>query len=200
MKRWFALVCGLALSSLFAQTELPLDHAAAYARIDAERAREGAAFDAQDSGCYQRFAVSTCLKAVQTKRIAVMNALRRQEAVLHDAERRQQGVDQLQRLGKKAEEKTATDAQAQKDADALAAEDKLQAQQEKRTEHAAKATTGSAAPLALHETSAPNLQEQSLNRDSYARKLADAEKKRQSIAKQRSDRTGKPLPTVPSPN
>ena len=196
MKWWLAQLCALVLSPTLVHALEQPENSAAYAKIDAERARETASFDAQEADCYQRFAANRCLKTVQTRRVAVMNALRKQETALHAADRRQLGAEALQRLDQKASSKVERDAQAQKDAAALAAEDRMQAQKEKQTEHAAQAASASAA--AEHATSAPSAQAQAQNRERYASKLTDAEKRRLDIAKQRKDRTGKALPPLPT--
>lgn len=57
------------------------------ARIDAERVRLGAAFDAEAAGCRDRFFVNACLHDVQARRRAALDPLRRRELDLDDAER-----------------------------------------------------------------------------------------------------------------
>lgn len=192
MKGWLALWGALALGPLLAQTVESTDFAAGYARIEAERARETKALEEQEAACYQRFIVSSCLKAVQVQRVAVMNALRKQESALHAAELRQQGTDALQRLEQKAHDRSEKEAQSA--LDAAESPDRVQAQVEKRAAHAAKAGEARNQAPVPHEPTGPTGQEQAQNRESYAHKLADAEQRRQAITKQRADRTGKPLP------
>lgn len=58
------------------------------ARIAAERARLGAAFDAEEAACRERFLVNACVDDVRARRRAALDPLRRRELDLDDAERR----------------------------------------------------------------------------------------------------------------
>jgi hypothetical protein len=166
---------------------------AEFQRIEATRASESAALDAEESACYQRFAVSGCLKGVQSRRRAMLAGLRRQEAVLHEREFAERAAEQRARnLQKIAERKQQEEGQRSGDAEAEQRE-KLQAQKDKQADHATKARQPQAsAPPAPH-TSGPTPAEQAANRDSYARKQADAQKKREEIARRQSKSVA-PLP------
>lgn len=176
--------------------------AAEFQRIEATRARETAAMDAQEAACYQRCAVSSCLTEVQSRRRAMLANLRQQEAVLHEREFAERGAEQ-RRLSQqkvlerqqKEEELRASHAEAER-------ADKLQAQKDKQAEHAAKAQQPQApsAGAATPQPTGPTAAEQAAKRDSYARKLADAEKKRQEIAKRLADKAGKGAAPLPVPN
>jgi hypothetical protein len=168
-----------------------------YQRIEAERKRESANFDAQEAACYQRFAVNDCLKKLQTKRIAVMADLKRQETRLHDQERSQQGTDALERIEQKGlEQQRQEDIQAQDGAGR--AQEKLQEQQNKQAEHATKAASGPASGSSP-APSGPTDAEHAEARASYERKQIDAEKKRQELIKRQSKQTGKPANSLPIP-
>jgi hypothetical protein len=190
----------LLVGRLWAQEVLPQTASIddALAQIDATRARENAALDAQEAQCYQNFAVNRCLKRVQSQRTLMQRELKRQETALHDAERKQQGIAALARIQEKAREKTEKDAQAALDASSDAAQEKLQAQKDKQAEHAAKASSAAPAASGARETSAPTAAQQAQNREAYANKLAEAAKKREAAAKRASEKTGKPLPPLPA--
>lgn len=170
----------------------------ALAQIEATRARENAAFDAQEAQCYKRFVVNSCLKEVQSRRTAMLRDLKRQETSLHDAERKQQGVEAMERIEQKAQERAEKDAQAEPDALDKATQDRLQTQMDKQAEHAAKATNPVSAAPGPRETTAPTAAQQAQNREAYTKKLEEAAQKREAAAKRISEKTGKPLPPRPA--
>ncbi len=186
MKTLVAVFLGVLLAPAWGQETpdplQPLDNSAAYARIDAVRARENARLDAEAAACYGRFAVNRCLKAVDAQRIALRNDLRREEAVLRDAERRQQGEAQLQRIADKAAERAEKDAQPPPDRD----------KQPKQAP--APQGSGSRAGSSARAVTGPSPQEQAENRAAFTRKREEAEAKRQEIAKKRAEKSGSSLP------
>jgi hypothetical protein len=169
-----------------------------YQRIEVARTRERANFEAQEAACYQRFAVNDCLKKVQSKRIAVMAELKRQEGLLHDRERAQQGAEALERIEQKALERQQRSGEDQTGDGANRVQQKLQDQKDKRSEHAAKAASG-VAPVSQQAPTGPSAAEQAQARASYDRKQADAEKKRQDMLKRQSGKIGKPANPLPNP-
>jgi membrane protein involved in colicin uptake len=197
------LLAMLWLVPLWAQDAAPGPSAdrAEMENIQASRVREGAAFDAEEADCYQRFAVSGCLKSVQSRRRAAMAKLRHQEALLHEREAAQRGAEERQRIADKAREKAQQDAERRANGSADDNAGKLREQQDKRAAHAARAGA-SATPPSVNKPagSGPDAAKQAANRESYARKLADAEKKRQDVAKRQMEKSGKnaaPLPLPP---
>jgi hypothetical protein len=169
-----------------------------YQRIELARVRERENLDAQEAACYQRFAVNDCLKKVQSKRIAVMAELKRQEGLLHDRERAQQGAEALERIEQKVLERQQRLDEDQTEGGTKRVQQKLQEQIDKRVEHAAKAASGPA-PVSQQAPAGPSAGEQAQARASYDRKQADAEKKRQEILKRQSEKIGKPANPLPNP-
>ena len=169
-----------------------------YQRIESARTRERANFDAQEAACYQRFAVNDCLKKVQSKRIAVMAELKRQEGLLHDRERAQQGAEALERIEQKALERQQRSDEDQTEGGANRVQQKLQEQQDKRAEHAAKAASGPV-PVSAPVPTGPTVADQAEARASYARKQADAEKKRQELLKRQAEKASAPAKPLPVP-
>lgn len=203
-----------------AAIEVPAPDSEAFARIEATRTRETATLDAQEAACYQRFAVSACVKDVQSRRRAMLAGLRQQEAVLHERQFAAQGAEQLRRTAQKVEERKQQDLELQASRPAQQRDTKLRAQQEKQAEHAqsqaqaekaAVPSTGLAGKPLQTSTSAPvaaatapaasglTPAEQALNRASFARKQADLEKKRRDIAKRLAEKGTKPAAPLPVP-
>jgi hypothetical protein len=167
-------------------------------RIEAERIRQNAAFDAQDAACYQRFSVNACLAKVAAKRRAVLADLKRQEASLHDSERLQKGGEQLRRTEQKAVERQQKEAEIQAEDTAATTLEKLQAQKDKKAEHAAKAASASDVRTPSAPTG-PTAADQAQYRDSYARKQAEAAKKRLEVAKRLKEKDSVPAQPLPPP-
>lgn len=175
--------------------------------IEHIRARETAVLDAQEAACYQRFAVSGCLQEVQSRRRAMLASLRRQEATLHEKELAERGAEQRLRSRQKAEERQAQQAQLLADqADAGSAEQqahKLQVQKDKQAEHAAQAArlgaSSARAAGVVTQAGGLTLADEAANRSSFARKQAQAEQKRQELARRLADKGGKSAAPLPLP-
>jgi hypothetical protein len=166
-------------------------------RIEAERARQNAVFDGQAAACYQRFAVNACLSQVESGRRAVLTDLKRQEAILHDSQRLQKGAEQLRLTEKKGAERKQKELDAQAEDGAATAREKQQAQQDKKARHAAKASGHDA--KAPNAPTGPNASQQAEYRDGYARKQAEAEKKRQEVARRLKEKSSAPALPLPLP-
>lgn len=168
-------------------------------RIAAEQAQAKALYDAQEAACYDRFAVNHCLKDVQSRRHATQADLQRQETSLHDSERLQKGAEQLRLLEQKAQERKQKEQQAQQAHSEGQAAATLQAPRQAPLPQ----TAASVPADSRQETpgaSGPSLAEQARNRESYAAKQAEAEKKRQEIAKRLQGKANKPVPRLPAPD
>jgi hypothetical protein len=128
--------------------------------------------------------------------------LKRQETLLHERERVQQGADALQRIEQKTQERQQRQEDIQTQDGAARAQDKLQEQQNKQAEHAAIAASDAApapAPASAPSPAGPTATEQTLSRADYERKQVDAEKKRQELIKRQTEKTGKPSKPLPVP-
>jgi len=78
-------------------------------RINAERVRLEAGFDAEETACHKKFFVNHCLNAIKSRRHEAMAQLRQQEVALNDAQRKQKAAEQI----RKTEEKSSLDVQQQ---------------------------------------------------------------------------------------
>jgi colicin import membrane protein len=192
MFQWRALAAvAVVIGQAASQAQETSPDAAEFQRIEATRARETAVYDAQEAACARRFAVSGCVKEVQSQRRAMLANLRRQEATLHERQLAEQGAAQRRLSAQKLQERQQQDAQLQADSTGQGAADKLQVQKDKQAEHAAKpamAGASAAASASLPAATGLSAAEQTANRGSYARKQAEAEKKRQDIAKRLADK------------
>ena len=65
------------------------------------RARYQAQFNAQETACYQRFAVNDCLADSRRTEREVMSDLRRQEILINDVQRKRRAAHQLLRADDK---------------------------------------------------------------------------------------------------
>ena len=106
-----ALILLLQCMGAAAQTAaaVPASTDAERTRITAERAQLEAGFLTEDAACYQRFFVNSCLDEVNTRRRETLAALRTQEIVLNEQERKVRGAEQIRRI----EEKASTENQQQ---------------------------------------------------------------------------------------
>ena len=96
---FFAAWC----SGAAAQTAaLPATPDAERTRIAAERALMESGFLTEDAACYERFFVNSCLDEVNTRRREALAALRTQEVVLNEQERKLRGAEQIRRIEGKA--------------------------------------------------------------------------------------------------
>lgn len=137
----------LAAMSLFAAAQAGAgdvavrDIGADRARINAERASLMAGFLAEDSACYQKFAVNNCLDRVDVKRREAMANLRRQEILLNDQERRVKGAAQLRKLEEKSSPEKQQDAEASR-VKSLADDQSRVARKEKKSDEQQKTLSG----------------------------------------------------------
>ena len=105
MNKWIVLMA--LTGTVSAQPQASND--AERLRISNERVVREAAFSREDSACYQKFLVSSCLDEVKLRRQDVLADLRRQEILLNDQERKDKGAAQV----KKREDKDSPDKQQQ---------------------------------------------------------------------------------------
>ena len=105
----FGLICQLAIAHFAASVWAQSDTVKPDSRqIHQERARIQQLrqdYEAQDeqaqAACYQKFAVTDCLRAARVKKRLVLDDLRRQEVILNDLERQHKAVEAVQRIERK---------------------------------------------------------------------------------------------------
>ena len=125
MKKWIAFGLLMACIAVQAQSRSDAEHL----RISNERSRLKAAFALEDTACYKRFLVNSCLDEVKGRRRDVLADLRRQEIVLNDEARKSKAAEQLQKIQDKSapeklQQETDKRAEAVKDFEERMARDK----------------------------------------------------------------------------
>jgi hypothetical protein len=161
-------------------------------RLDALRQELNRQSQEEESDCRHRFAVNDCLKIVQTRQRAKLADIKRQEAGLHDLQRRQRAEEQSQQA---VERSRAREQQLQ--------EQSVTADRSSRGDRPQKNAAGSAASSGvLENTSRLAVQEPSSEvREAHARKLREAEDRRAArdkrVKEKAADKQSVPLPTAP---
>ncbi len=85
---------------LYASGSLNLDVAIERKRIATERINHETAYLKAEQACYARFAVSDCVRQARQDRRVALDALRRQELVLNDLDRKTRALATLERIRK----------------------------------------------------------------------------------------------------
>ena len=102
MKKWIAFTLLLICIGAQAQTGSDASRDAERLRIGTDRSRLEAVFALEDTACYTRFFVNSCLDEVKVRRREVLADLRRQEIVLNDEARKSKAAEQLQKTEDKS--------------------------------------------------------------------------------------------------
>ncbi len=167
-------------------------------RIGLVREQRTAELDAQDAACLNRFAVNDCQNTVAVRRRQVLAELKRQEALVKDAQRQQKAVEQLQRSADKAAESVGKANAIQDGEPTDTPADRQKALDEKVRKHQQQAKP---APRASAPKVASNLDEaaQARNREAYLEKQQAAQKRRKEREQRLIDHGpgAPPLPMAP---
>ena len=196
---WLPVVLGCAAGWVGAQPDMvPATGslAQAYQRIDLQRKSALEAFDAAEADCAHTFAVNACVSKVRSQRRSEEADWRRQEAVLHDLERRQRSEEALARLNAKAQDREqvlAASAQANRDAQQRQAD-----LADKQAQHARQGAA-QALPRSPSAPTGPSAAEQAQNRADYQRKLDAAEQRKQAMKQRVAEQAAKPVQPMPLP-
>ncbi|APW43076.1 hypothetical protein [Rhodoferax saidenbachensis] len=168
------------------------------ARIDTLRRQQTAEFNAQERACQDRFAVVRCTNDVNARRRAMQSELKRQEASLHDAERRQRGAEQLKRTEEKAVENAQRLSGMEPSGGSMTEEDRRKAQEDKVRQHAKPpATAASATPV--EKSGGLEAGTAAANRADYVRKQEAALQRKKDREKRLQEKGAStaPLPAAP---
>ena len=207
----FAVVLFLSLQCVgaAAQTaaDVPASSGAERTRITAERARLEAAFLTEEAACYQRFFVNSCLDEINTRRRETLAALRTQEIVLNEQERKFRGAEQIRRIEEKASTENQQQQADQRAKAASSEQSRLNGQKEKQQSRTKAEAAEQANSQARAERLRANRQKMQARSDRQAAEAAEtaryearqkeAEARRAQNAReqlQRAKPTGKPLP------
>lgn len=182
-------------------TAQPLDIGPERGRIQAERAREEARYEQEETACYARFAVTDCLGKVRVHRREVLDDLRRQEVMLNDAERKRKALEQIERI----QEKSSAQRVEEKAASRLQAGEAQQERDDRANQKASaamNAKAGQTAGKSAQKTVAPGrtandlANEQKQYKDKI-RQVQEHRASREKSNKEKSPGLSKPLPESP---
>ena len=169
------------------------------ARIDNTRQQRTAELDSEALACLSKFAVTDCQNKVSARRRQLLSDLKRQEASLNALERRQKGLEQLQRGEEKAAERAARQVELPTGPGRALQSDKKKAQDEKILNHQQQARPVGSLSDAGKSTSALDPKEVDANREAYAEKQRALEKRRKDRDQRLLDHGAgsPPLPSAP---
>ncbi len=197
-----ALAIWLTACPVWCQTEASSGKATLEAerqRIDSTRQQKTAELDAEELACLSKFAVTDCQNRVSARRRQLLSDLKRQEASLNALERRQKGLEQLQRGEEKAADRAARELELQTGSERTEQSDKQKAQEEKVRNHRQQANPAGGSPPAGKSTSTLDPKEVEANREAYAEKQKALEKRRKDREQRLLDHGpgSQPLPSTP---
>ena len=135
-----AAVASLPLWAQSVATAGNTDMAAERSRLTAERAAVDKKFEEERFACFKKFAVESCLEDSRRGKRGALDNIKRQEAIINDAERKRRGAAALDRLDDKSAPQRAQEAGEQRD--------KALKSQADREQRAADHTTGREAAVA----------------------------------------------------
>lgn len=167
-------------------------------RIEVQRQKATAEFDAQEQACQTRFMVTSCEQDVRRRRIAILAELKRQDGRLNDVERRQRGAEQVQLGNEKRAERAVSDADLVRSPAPSQAERKMD-QDAKVLEHQKTGASAKSAPNDGRAPSTPATPDAQANRAAHLQRLEDARLRRVERDKRLLDRPAgvAPLPAPP---
>ena len=164
-------------------------------RIRLERGQVEAAFNARETECRRRFVVTPCLDAARRARREAMEGLRRQEAVLDEAQRKQRAAQRIEDIRNKV---------SGDDAKRSDAQGRSARTQQRLSEAAARpASAASAAPMHARTPVAPNRASSAAEaerRVEYEKRQAAAQEHREAVERRSAEhaKTGKPAKPLPA--
>ena len=209
------------LSAAIAVVSLPLraqsvaavgntDMAVERSRLTAERATIEKNFENERGACFKKFAVESCLEDSRLSKRSALDNIKRQEAIINDAERKRRGAAALDQLDQKSTPQRAQEAAEQRD-EAI----KSQAAREQRSADLTTGREAAAAGEAAKREQFGNKQKEHaehlanmakarvqapLEQQQFDDKLKQAEAHRADIAKRNAESTkprSAPLPPPP---
>ena len=168
-------------------------------RIDSMRQQKTAELDAEESACLSRFAVTDCQNEVGVRRRQMLSDLKRQEAVLNAADRKQRGVEQLQREELKAADNVQRQRDAQTRTEKSVLQDRQKTQDDKQRSHRQRAQPVKSQAAVAKTGAVLDAETIEKNRQAYSDKQKALEKRRQERDQRLLDhgKGSQPLPLPP---
>ena len=184
------LLAGLAVALLALPMPAHADEASERARISRERAEAQIRFEQRQRECAQRFAVTPCVEEARAEHRQATIQLRRQEAVLDEAQRRQRAAARLAAIEEKRR------AEAQRSATPRPA--RSAAPMQVRPPRAPASAARAAAPAA---SGAETAQQEQRKRTQFEARQREARLHREESQRRRAEReaAGKASAPLPDP-
>lgn len=205
---WLALLLATLSTGLWAQAAPKhsnlaggLDVRAERSRIASERQQVEARFKAEETACYQKFAVNDCIDAGRAERREKLADLRRQEISLNDAERKRKGAEQVQRMEDKQKDQVPPQPMQQRERGKLTPQGKASGHLP-REAAVAKVPKPRTPHVPAVKDPAMVEADAAQERERYQRKLDDAAAHKAQLAKRNAERTkpkAQPLPPASVP-
>lgn len=209
MKKLFSMLALLliAVPSFSQPTEIdtgttqPLDMDGERSRIQADRVRQEARYEAEEAACYARFAVTDCLREVRRRRRESLDDLRSQEVALNDAERKRKALEQIERIKDKSSAQRMEEEAARR-VEARAAQQEREERANQKASAAMNAKSGQPVAKSVQKTVEPGPTANDVAKEwqQYKDKLREAQEHRASREKSSREKSGtssKPLPETP---
>jgi hypothetical protein len=200
--RLILLVCTVLAAS--AMAEPPAQPAVAEPdlqrqHINAVRKEKLTELAAQDTACLSRFSVTDCQNKVSVRRRQMLSDFRRLEARLDEVDRRQKGVDQLQRSQEKAVDRAQRASEVSAKTDRHTQEERQKELDEKVLSHKKQAKTEPPSVPAMKAATGLDAETIEKNRGAYAEKQRAAALRRQDREKRLLDNVNGSAPLPQSP-
>lgn len=166
--------------------------------LQTQRDAASARFAAQESACYERFAVNNCLQEVRRLRTATLRDLQNQDMALKALQRTRAASSKVQSQQERLDQRLQEDKERSAQDPIGAAEERLQSQAAKRESHAKTGGTSAPAPAGVGVVKAevPDAAAQAASRSAYQSKQDEAQKRRQA-RDQRVREQGTPAASLP---
>lgn len=210
MNYWIFLALWLASSGSSAQTGDGFNSDAERARISADRARLEASFAQEESACYKKFWVNSCLEEVKVRSRDALADLKRQEIVLNNEMRRAKAAEQLQKIEDKSppeklQQEADRRAQAAKDLEDKIARDqqKATARETSQAGEKAKSDAGTSRAKDNQTKAAQRAAKQALEADErrkYSERVEQAKERQARFVAEKASKAKTPAKPLPVPD
>jgi hypothetical protein len=189
----FACILGLLAGNLFAQKINALERD----QLQARRADYEVVFGKAEIACYQKFAVTDCLRTVKAERRVVMDELRRQEILLNDVERQTNAIAEIDRIQANNSPQTQASAALARSEAVEAYSQRLKRSDEKRSQAAIpKASSAVGVQKDLPKSEA----DKAISLKNYTDKQKEASQRKIDKAKSLQDKIPGEFKPLPTPN
>jgi len=158
--------------------------------IDTQRAKVEAAYDQARAACYQRFWVNACVREAKARRRVLMEDLRRQEIVLGDAQRRERGAEQQQRIDERFTDAAIEQARQRREE---AVQDSLNRQQQAEQKRQEREGITAPEPRGPSSSKLPTEADKNTAREAFDEKQRAAAETKARVDKALADKAAKPV-------